>query len=45
MFSRHRLASVRQLPAEFPAVVILGPRRVGKTMLALELIHHRPSAL
>jgi predicted AAA+ superfamily ATPase len=44
MFSRHRLPFLRQLLGEFPAVAILGPRQVGKTTLALELIRDRPAA-
>ena len=45
MYARHRLPFLRQLLGEFPAVAILGPRQVGKTTLALELVHDRPSAL
>jgi len=45
MYTRHRLAFLRQLLSEFPAVAILGPRQVGKTTLALELVHDQPSAL
>ena len=45
MYSRHRLPFLQQLLNEFPAVAILGPRQVGKTTLALELIRDRPSAL
>ena len=45
MYSRHRLPFLQQLLGEFPAVAILGPRQVGKTTLALELVRDRPSAL
>lgn len=38
MIKRRALTEVRQLLAEFPAVCILGPRQVGKTTLALELV-------
>lgn len=44
MYPRHRLAFLRQLLGEFPAVAILGPRQVGKTTLAMELVGQRPSA-
>jgi uncharacterized protein len=44
MYKRHRLPFLRQLLGEFPAVAILGPRQVGKTTLALELVSDRPSA-
>jgi uncharacterized protein len=44
MYARHHLPFLRQLLGEFPAVAILGPRQVGKTTLALELVHDRPSA-
>ena len=45
MFTRHRLPFLRQLLGEFPAVAILGPRQVGKTTLALDLVRDQPSAL
>ncbi|HEY1393263.1 MAG TPA: ATP-binding protein [Methylibium sp.] len=45
MFIRHRLTFLQQLLGEFPAVAILGPRQVGKTTLALELVRDQPSAL
>jgi hypothetical protein len=45
MYPRHRLPLLRQLLNEFPAVAILGPRQVGKTTLALELIRGDPTAL
>ncbi|MFO1219698.1 MAG: ATP-binding protein [Burkholderiaceae bacterium] len=45
MHKRHRLPFLRQLMAEFPAVAILGPRQVGKTTLALELVQRDPQAL
>lgn len=45
MYIRHRTRFLQQLLGEFPAVVILGPRQVGKTTLALELVHDRPSTL
>lgn len=38
MIKRRALTAVRQLLAEFPAVCILGPRQVGKTTLALDLV-------
>lgn len=38
MIARHHLPLLRQLLLEFPAVVILGPRQVGKTTLAQELV-------
>ncbi len=45
MITRHRLPFLRQLLGEFPAVAILGPRQVGKTTLALDLVRDQPSAL
>jgi uncharacterized protein len=45
MYARHRLPLLHQLLGQFPAVAILGPRQVGKTTLALELIREQPSAL
>ncbi|HSX92429.1 MAG TPA: ATP-binding protein [Hydrogenophaga sp.] len=38
MYPRFRLPLLRQLLQEFPAVAILGPRQVGKTTLAMELL-------
>ena len=38
MLKRRALPLLRQLLGEFPAVAILGPRQVGKTTLALELV-------
>jgi hypothetical protein len=43
MYARHRLPALQQLLNQFPAVAIFGPRQVGKTTLALELVHDRPS--
>jgi uncharacterized protein len=45
MFSRYCLPLLQQLLDEFPAVAILGPRQVGKTTLALDLVRDRSSAL
>ena len=45
MYTRYRLPFLQQLLGEFPAVAILGPRQVGKTTLALELVRDRPSTL
>jgi predicted AAA+ superfamily ATPase len=45
MYARYRLPLLKQLLGEFPAVAILGPRQVGKTTLAQELVQHQPSAL
>jgi predicted AAA+ superfamily ATPase len=44
MFQRHRMPLLRQLLGEFAAVAILGPRQVGKTTMALELIEEHPAA-
>ena len=44
MFSRHRMPLLRQLLEEFAAVAILGPRQVGKTTMALELIEEHATA-
>lgn len=43
MIAREKLQEIRTLLADFPAVVLLGPRQVGKTTLALELARTRPS--
>ena len=45
MYTRHRLPFLQQLLGEFLAVAMLGPRQVGKTTPALELVRGRPSAL
>lgn len=45
MYPRFHLPTLRRLLAEFPAVVILGPRQVGKTTMALELMRNLPSAV
>ena len=45
MYSRHCQPFLEQLLSEFPAVAILGPRQVGKTTLALDLLQQRPTAL
>lgn len=45
MFPRLRLPFLRQLLGEFPAVAILGPRQVGKTTLALELLREQTNGL
>ena len=37
MIKREKQLAIRELLAAFPAVVLLGPRQVGKTTLALEL--------
>jgi predicted AAA+ superfamily ATPase len=37
MITRRLLPQLRSLLAEYPAVVLLGPRQVGKTTLALEI--------
>lgn len=38
MIKREKQSEIRELLAAFPAVVLLGPRQVGKTTLALELV-------
>jgi uncharacterized protein len=43
MFERRRKSLVESLLTESPAVVLLGPRQVGKTTLALEVADERPS--
>ena len=45
MFQRYCLPFLQQLLTEFPAVAILGPRQVGKTTLALDLLKDRPTAV
>ena len=45
MFQRYCLPFLQQLLTEFPAVAILGPRQVGKTTLALDLLKDRPTAI
>lgn len=45
MYQRYRLPFLRQLLAEFSAVAILGPRQVGKTTMAMELVQEHPSAI
>ena len=45
MFQRYCQPFLQQLLAEFPAVAILGPRQVGKTTLALDLLKDRPTAI
>lgn len=45
LYPRQSLPLLRQLLSEFPAVAILGPRQVGKTTLALELVKDQSSAL
>ncbi len=42
-FHRRRIARLQYLLRHSPAVVILGPRQVGKTTLALDLGENRPS--
>jgi uncharacterized protein len=44
MFKRLRLPLLLQMLQEFPAVAILGPRQVGKTTLALELMKSQAAA-
>ncbi len=44
MFERLQLSLLQQTLQEFSAVAILGPRQVGKTTLALELMQQRPGA-
>lgn len=41
MFARKMIPELRTLLAEFSAVVLLGPRQVGKTTLALDLVEER----
>jgi hypothetical protein len=44
MYPRFRQPLLQQLLEEFPAVAILGPRQVGKTTLAMELVATQASA-
>lgn len=44
MISRRLFPALMAALAEAPAVALLGPRQVGKTTLAIELSHGRPSA-
>lgn len=43
MFSRRIAPEVRTLLRQSPAVVLTGPRQVGKTTLALEIAEERPA--
>lgn len=43
MFNRRIKAQLRDQLGQFPAVVLLGSRQVGKTTLALELTKNQPS--
>jgi predicted AAA+ superfamily ATPase len=43
MFTRQIAQQLQQELAHMPAVALLGPRQVGKTTLALEVAHERPS--
>jgi predicted AAA+ superfamily ATPase len=43
MLPRRLSARLRHLLAHSPAVVLLGPRQVGKTTLALAIAETRPS--
>lgn len=43
MISRRLLPALMAALAEAPAVALLGPRQVGKTTLALELVRGRPA--
>lgn len=44
MYQRFRHPFLQQLLQEFPAVAILGPRQVGKTTLAMQLVATQPAA-
>src|SRR5260370_35778307 len=43
MLTRRLSAHLTYLLSHFPAVVLLGPRQVGKTTLALQIARSRPS--
>jgi len=43
MIPRRKLPELRSLLDQVPAVVLVGPRQVGKTTLALEVAEGRPS--
>ena len=43
MIDRHFLLTLTQRLQESPAVVLLGPRQVGKTTLALQVAEHWPA--
>ncbi len=45
MFTRKALQYVQQALTEQAAVVLIGPRQVGKTTLALEIAHQQKNAL
>lgn len=44
MYTRFKRQQLQQLLAEFPAVAILGPRQVGKTTLALDMLDEASAA-
>jgi predicted AAA+ superfamily ATPase len=43
MIPRRKMPELERLIGQVPAIVIVGPRQVGKTTLALELADERPS--
>lgn len=43
MIDRRAVPLVRERLDQFPAVAILGPRQVGKTTLARQIVAHRPA--
>lgn len=45
LIDRLALAELDTRLARFPAVALLGPRQVGKTTLALQLVASRPSVV